>query len=80
VAADNILSLHTLKHEYLRWILEQARGNKAEAARLLDIDRSSLYRLLKAGGLLPSDVRQDLPPSSLADPRAPLCEGGASSR
>lgn len=66
---DLVVSLQTLKHEYLVWILQRANGNKAEAARLLQIDRSSLYRLFRS---LPSDVRQALsePDSESPDPRS----------
>lgn len=43
-----VVSLHSLKKQYLAWILTLADGNKAQAARLLDIDRSSLYRILRS--------------------------------
>ncbi len=70
---DRVVSLQTLKHEYLVWILQRAGGNKAEAARLLQIDRSSLYRLFRS---LPSDVRQALsePDSEIPDPRSGSAE------
>jgi DNA-binding NtrC family response regulator len=48
-------SLHELEAEYLQLALEAHQGNKAETARLLGIDRKTLYRKL---------ARDDEPPES----------------
>lgn len=40
-------SLGEMEKEYIRWVLERVRHNKTEAARILNIDRVSLYRKLK---------------------------------
>jgi DNA-binding NtrC family response regulator len=42
-----VLPLEELKHRYARAVLEQAKGNKSEAARLLGIDRNTLSRYVK---------------------------------
>lgn len=42
-----VLPLATVKYHYAHWILRMVRGNKAEAAKVLQIDRSTLYRLLR---------------------------------
>jgi hypothetical protein len=72
------LTLLALKQQYCQWILIRANGNKTEAARMLEIDRSSLYRLLRPGqqsGMQSaSDVRR-YPPSALTEPGSPLPEG-----
>jgi len=44
---DKIKSLEELEWEYIHWVLERAGNNKSEAARILGIDRVSLYRKLK---------------------------------
>lgn len=40
-------SLADIEHEYIHWILEITNNNKSKAARILGIDRVSLYRKLK---------------------------------
>jgi DNA-binding NtrC family response regulator len=43
---DSLASWDTLEARHIARILEEANGNKAEAARLLGIDRKTLYRKL----------------------------------
>ncbi|MEW5742486.1 MAG: sigma-54 dependent transcriptional regulator [Myxococcota bacterium] len=43
---EDLPSLDELSRRYARQVLQQAQGNKSEAARLLGVDRKTLYRLL----------------------------------
>ena len=43
---NEITSMDEMKRRYARQVLESCGGNKSEAARLLGIDRSTLYELL----------------------------------
>ena len=47
---DSLSSWNTLEARHIARILEEAKGNKAEAARLLGIDRKTLYRKLRRYG------------------------------
>jgi two-component system response regulator HydG len=50
---DELLTLDEMERRYVRQVLESVRGNKTHAARVLGIDRRSLYRRLEtppAGG------------------------------
>jgi DNA-binding NtrC family response regulator len=49
-AARSGLTLAEVGKSYARRVLERHRGNKAAAARALDIDRRTLYRMLGDGG------------------------------
>ncbi len=44
--ARNLRPLHIIEKEHIRNVLEATDGNKAEAARILEIDRATLYRKL----------------------------------
>jgi DNA-binding NtrC family response regulator len=46
-AATRIATLEEQERKYIRWVLAEAGGNQTAAARLLGIDRSSLWRKLK---------------------------------
>jgi ActR/RegA family two-component response regulator len=48
-AARAGLTLADVSRSYARRVLERHRGNKAAAARALDIDRRTLYRMLGDG-------------------------------
>ena len=40
-------TLGDLEKEYIRWVMDKTEKNKSQAARILGIDRVSLYRKLK---------------------------------
>jgi len=40
-------SLETQEADYIKWVLEQTKGNRSQAAQILGIDRVSLWRKLK---------------------------------
>jgi DNA-binding NtrC family response regulator len=41
---DAIKTLKEIEQEYIRWVLDRCSNNKSQAARVLGIDRVSLYR------------------------------------
>jgi DNA-binding NtrC family response regulator len=41
------LTLRDLERDYIGKILESTQGNKTEAARILGVDRTTLYRKLE---------------------------------
>ncbi|MBV8761637.1 MAG: sigma-54-dependent Fis family transcriptional regulator [Deltaproteobacteria bacterium] len=51
---SELITLEEMERRYVRQVLESVRGNKTHAARLLGIDRRSLYRRLEN----PSTARQ----------------------
>jgi DNA-binding NtrC family response regulator len=46
--ARRIATLEEQERKYIRWVLAEAGGNQTTAARMLGIDRSSLWRKLKS--------------------------------
>ncbi len=48
-AASEGLDLQTLERRYIKLVLERCGGNKARAARILKLDRTTLYRKLVDG-------------------------------
>ena len=44
---DRIKTLEELEKEYIRWVLDRTDNKKTVAAKILGIDRASLYRKLK---------------------------------
>jgi DNA-binding NtrC family response regulator len=44
---EKLKSLGEMEKEYIRWVLDRVKHNKTEAAKILNIDRVSLYRKLK---------------------------------
>ncbi|HVW24379.1 MAG TPA: sigma-54 dependent transcriptional regulator [Polyangiaceae bacterium] len=53
---EALSSWDTLEARHIARILEEAKGNKAEAARLLGIDRKTLYRKLRRYGAGKNDA------------------------
>jgi len=45
--ARPLRTLGDLEREYIRWVMTKTEKNKSQAARILGIDRVSLYRKLK---------------------------------
>ncbi|HEX3596251.1 MAG TPA: sigma-54 dependent transcriptional regulator [Polyangiaceae bacterium] len=56
---DSLSSWDTLEARHIARILEEAHGNKAEAARLLGIDRKTLYRKLRRYGADIDEAEED---------------------
>ncbi len=48
---EDLPTLEENEKEYIRWVLEKSGGNKSKAAKMLDIDRVSLWRKMKRYGL-----------------------------
>jgi transcriptional regulator of acetoin/glycerol metabolism len=47
-------TLEEVKRRYLEHVLAETGGNISRAATILDVDRRSLYRMLRRYGLRPS--------------------------
>jgi two-component system response regulator HydG len=47
LAPDQLVSLQEMELRYVRQVLSRVNGNKSQAARILGIDRRSLYRKLE---------------------------------
>ena len=46
--------------KYLRWVVQEAKGNMSSAARIADVDRTTLYRLMEKHDLaIHREVRTD---------------------
>jgi DNA-binding NtrC family response regulator len=54
-ALDNGSTLDDLEGEYIRLVLNRADGNRSQAARVLGIDRRTLYRKLLRHGISDQD-------------------------
>jgi transposase-like protein len=74
ITADEIVKIHTLA------VLERKKGDQQAAAKTLGIDRKTLYRWLRAWGLIKGWFAKQLtlaespaapPPSSTPAPRTP---------
>ena len=46
--AGDLPSLAELSRRYAAQVLQHVGGNKSEAARLLEVDRKTLYKLIEA--------------------------------
>ncbi|KPA11941.1 Fis family transcriptional regulator [Candidatus Magnetomorum sp. HK-1] len=49
-SSTKIPTLIEQEKQYIQWILEKCNGNKTQAAKMMDIDRVSLWRKLKRFG------------------------------
>jgi hypothetical protein len=56
-----------MERRYVRQVLEAVRGNKTHAARILGIDRRSLYRRLESPYQASRPVPPPEPPPATAD-------------
>jgi transcriptional regulator with PAS, ATPase and Fis domain len=45
--STDVPSLEEHEKRFIKWVLEKCRGNKSKAAKMLDIDRVSLWRKIK---------------------------------
>jgi len=63
---DAMITMEEMERRYVRQVLETVRGNKTHAARILGIDRRSLYRRLES----PYDASRAVPPPEEAAPAA----------
>ncbi len=61
---SELVSLEELEKRYVQRVLEAVAGNKSAAARILRIERKTLYRMLERWGL-------DAPASTAGPPSAP---------
>ena len=52
---EELVPLRTMEERYLRRVLVAVRGNKTAAARILGIERKTLYRKLQRYGVEPAD-------------------------
>jgi len=59
---DAMITMEEMERRYVRQVLEAVRGNKTHAARVLGIDRRSLYRRLET----PYDVSRAVAPVDAA--------------
>jgi two-component system response regulator HydG len=69
VVADDpseLVPLVEVEKRYIERVLEAVRGNKRQAARILGLDRATLYRKLDRYGLSPE--RKSRPPASEVRP------------
>ncbi len=48
---SNIPTLEEVEKDYIFWVLEQCGGNRSKAAKIIGIDRVSLWRKLKKMGI-----------------------------
>jgi two-component system response regulator HydG len=64
---DAMITMEEMERRYVRQVLEAVRGNKTHAARILGIDRRSLYRRLES----PYQAAHAAPPEASAAALAP---------
>jgi len=50
-ANDNLLSLDEIRRRHVTAVLEHCNGNRTNAAKILHLDRKTLYRKLVRWGL-----------------------------
>jgi len=57
--SDELITLDEIERRYIRQVLVATGNNKTEAARILGIDRRSLYRRLHDGDAAPAPATDD---------------------
>jgi len=50
-SSSGVPTLEEQEKRYIQWVLQKTEGNKTQAAKIMDIDRVSLWRKLKRYGL-----------------------------
>lgn len=65
---DDFLTMREIQHEGVKAALRKTKGNNTEAAKLLGVSRSTLYRLLN------EMLLGDEPAEKLSSTRAPSVE------
>jgi DNA-binding NtrC family response regulator len=58
---DGMPSLDAVKQAYVLHVVETCRGNRSVAARVLGVDRKTLYRMLAQWGWQPRRTRRSEP-------------------
>src|SRR5262249_46186625 len=64
-----LITLDEMERRYVRQVLNAVGGNKTHAARILGIDRRSLYRRLEEPR---HEQKSSEPPPSVSHPRTPV--------
>jgi transcriptional regulator with PAS, ATPase and Fis domain len=54
-ASSEIPTLEEQEKKYIQWVLEKCEGNKTKAAKIMGIDRVSLWRKVKRYGIEPQN-------------------------
>jgi hypothetical protein len=75
-----MLALEEVDRRYVRHVVAMSGGNKSRAAKILGIDRRSVYRYLEQPGEAapPQPGMPPRPPGFMAPPSASGAETGAS--
>jgi hypothetical protein len=69
-----MITMEEMERRYVRQVLEAVRGNKTHAARILGIDRRSLYRRLET----PYDASRAPAPAPAPSGEPPAANGSSS--
>ena len=64
-APDELVTLRTLEERYVRRVLRMVGGNRSSAARILGIDRKSLYRKMQRFGIVLASPQRTHDPEAI---------------
>ena len=54
-SVEELVPLEEIERQYIAKVLKQTGGNRTRAAKILGIDRKTLYRKVRAGQIVPAD-------------------------